>query len=73
MFHTHICQKADLSYKDSTSLKRLRPALRTLLVTRYKADYGNDESIDVSQATTLWREANRIIALLNGLINRGLL
>ncbi|MGH7596129.1 MAG: hypothetical protein ACREOI_07230 [bacterium] len=73
MYRTHICQKADLQYKEKVALTKLRLSYRTLLITRYKADYSLDKDIDVSSAQTLWRYANQFLKLLENLVKRGVL
>lgn len=73
MYLTHICHKANLSYKDRVALSHLRSSFWTLLATRYKADYGPDKEIDLYQARILWRNANRLARLLENLIQRGVL
>jgi uncharacterized protein (UPF0332 family) len=73
MYRTHICQKADLGYKEKTVLLKLRLSFQYLLKTRYKADYGLDKDIDIPVSQSLWRDANRLIKLLENLIKRGVL
>lgn len=73
MYRTHISQKADLGYKERTALIKLLPSFRYLLRTRYKADYGLDNDIDMPVSQALLRDANRIIKLLENLIKRGVL
>jgi hypothetical protein len=73
MYRTHICQKADLGYKEKTALLNLRPSFRYLLKARYKTDYGFDKDIDMPVSQVLWRDANRLIKLLENLIKRGVL
>ncbi len=73
MYRTHICQKAGLSYKDKAALNSLKSGFRTLLITRYKADYGPEKDIDLHHSHKLWREANRLAKLLEHLIQRGAL
>jgi len=73
MYLTHICHKADLSYKDRMALTHLRSSFWTLLTTRYKADYGFDEEIDLHHSRALWRDAKRLIKFLENLIQRGML
>jgi uncharacterized protein (UPF0332 family) len=73
MYHTHVCRKADLGIKEKAALKGLFPIFRTLLETRYLADYGSASNIVLSLAKSHWREANRLVSLLNSLIRRGLL
>ena len=57
MYRTHICQKADLGYKEKNALLKLRPSFRYLLKNRYKADYGFDKDIDIPVSQVLWRDA----------------
>ena len=71
MYQTHICQKADLGYKEKAALTRLRASFQALLVNRRKADYGLDKDVDTLLARTLWRDANRLVKLLENLIHRG--
>jgi uncharacterized protein (UPF0332 family) len=73
MYRTHICQKADLQYKEKVALTKLRLSYRTLLATRYKADYGLDKDVDAPSAQTLWRYANQFVKLLENLADRGVL
>jgi len=73
MYHAHICRKANLGFKEKQALKSLFPIFRTLLETRYLADYGDASNIVLSLALSHWREANRLVSLLNSLIRRGLL
>jgi uncharacterized protein (UPF0332 family) len=73
MYQTHVCKKASLGYKEQLALKNLRLKLRGLLETRYVADYGDPAAVIVSVAQGHWRDANRLVSLLNSLINRGLL
>ena len=73
MYLTHICHKADLNYKDRAALNHLRAGFWTLLSTRYKADYDLDKNIDLHHSRTLWRDANRLVRLLENLIQRGVL
>lgn len=73
MYHTHICKKADLEYKEKRALLDLRQELKGLLETRYRADYGDPTIIVIAVAMGLWRAANRIVGLLQSLIKRGLL
>lgn len=73
MYLTHICQKADLEYKEKVALIRLRPDFWKLLLTRYKADYGPDKTIDLLLSRSLWRDANKMVKLLENLIKRGVL
>jgi uncharacterized protein (UPF0332 family) len=73
MYKTHVCKKANLGDKEQRALKNLKLKLRGLLETRYVADYGDPAAIIVSVAHGHWRDANRLVSLLNSLINRGLL
>jgi uncharacterized protein (UPF0332 family) len=73
MYRTHICQKADLEYKEKRALKSLVLEFRHLLETRYLADYGETTKIDLLLAKSHWRDANRLVNLLHRLIRRGLL
>lgn len=73
MYHTHICQKADLGYKEKVALINLRSGFRNLLIKRYAADYGFDKGIDMALSRILWRDASRLIRLLETLIKRGAL
>lgn len=73
MYRTHICQKTDLQFKEKRVLKSLFPKFRYLLITRYRADYGETTAIDLPLATLLWRDANQLVNLLDRLIRRGLL
>jgi uncharacterized protein (UPF0332 family) len=73
MYQTHVCKKANLGFREQQALKRLFPELRTLMETRYLADYGDSSNIVLSLAITHWREANRLVSLVNSLIRRGLL
>jgi uncharacterized protein (UPF0332 family) len=73
MYHTHVCKKVDLRFREQQALKNLFRKFRTLLGTRYLADYGDSSVIDLSSAHALWRDANRLVSLLNSLIQRGLL
>ena len=73
MYLTHICQKADLEYKEKTALTMLRPAFWNLLLRRYQADYGPDKGIDMFLARSILRDANKLVKLLENLIKRGVL
>jgi len=73
MYQTHVCKKTNLGFREQQALKRLFPKLRTLMETRYLADYGDVSNIVLSLAKSHWREANRLVSLLNSLIRRGLL
>jgi len=73
MYRTHICQKVDLEHKEKQALIHLRLKFRGLLETRYLADYGDTRSINLSRAKLYWRDANRLVKLLNSLVERGLL
>jgi len=74
MYHTHVCKKAGLRFREQQALKRLFPKLRTLMEIRYLADYGDHTTTTAfSSVPSLWRDANRLVSLLNLLIRRGLL
>lgn len=73
MYRTHVCQKADFGYKEKTALLKLRLSFQYLLKIRYKADYGLDKDIDMPVSQAIWRDANRLIKLLENLIKRGVL
>lgn len=73
MYQTHVCKKAGLGFREQQALKRLFSELRILMETRYLADYGDSSNIVLSLAISHWREANRLVSLLNSLIRRGLL
>jgi len=73
MYLTHICQRADLGYKERVALTKLRSNFWNLLLTRYKADYGLDKNIDMHLSQSLWRDANKLVNFLENLIKRGLL
>jgi uncharacterized protein (UPF0332 family) len=73
MYRIHICQKADLGYKEKNALSKRRNGFWALLIKRRDADYGIDRSIDILLARTLWRDSNRLIMLLQSLIERGVL
>jgi len=73
MYRTHICRKADLSYKDRGALNMMSLGFQNLFIARHKADYGLDQSINTLLARTLWRDANRLVRLLENLTKRGVL
>jgi uncharacterized protein (UPF0332 family) len=73
MYQTHVCKKANLGYKEQRTLKGLLPKFYTLLETRYLVDYGDASIFEVSVAESYWRDANRLVSLLNSLIRRGVL
>ena len=73
MYHTHVCKKAGLGFREQQALKNLFRKFRSLLGTRYLADYGDSSGITLPSAQSLWRDANRLFGLLNSLIQRGLL
>lgn len=73
MYRTHLCRKSDMEHKEKNALVMLRADYRTLLITRYKADYHLDEDIDMPSAQNFWRNANRMIKLLENLVKRGVL
>jgi len=73
MYLTHLCHKADLEYKEKAALTKLRPVFWTLLIKRYQADYDFDKSIDMLSSQTLYRDANKLVRLLENLITRGML
>ncbi len=73
MYLTHICQKTVLEYKEKTVLTKLRSAFWNLLLRRYQADYGPDKGIDMLLARSLWRDASKLVKLLEDLIKRGVL
>lgn len=73
MYLTHICQKADLEYKEKAVLTKLRPAFWNLLLRRYQADYGLDKGIDMLLARSICRDANNLVKLLENLVKRGVL
>jgi len=73
MFRIHICQKVDLRHKEKNALLELRNDFWLLLTKRRHADYGIDRGIDLLLAWTLWRDSNRFVALLQNLIERGIL
>jgi uncharacterized protein (UPF0332 family) len=71
MYQTHICKKAKWGFREQQALKRSFHKLRTLLETRYLADYGDPSTVVLSLAQSHWRDANRLVSLLNSLIRRG--
>ncbi len=71
MFQTHVCKKANLGYKEQQALRSLLPKFYTLLETRYLADYGDSATIVLPIAKSYWRDANRLVSLLNSLLRRG--
>jgi len=73
MYRVHICRKVDLGEKEKNALGKLRNDFWLLLINRRNADYGIDRNIDDSLARTLWRNSNRLITLLQNLIERGVL
>jgi uncharacterized protein (UPF0332 family) len=73
MYQTHVCKKANLGYKEQQVLRSLLPKFYTLLETRYLADYGDSATIVLPIAKSSWRDANRLVSLLNSLLRRGLL
>jgi uncharacterized protein (UPF0332 family) len=73
MYQTHVCKKANLGYKEQQALRSLLPKFYTLLETRYLADYGDSATIVLPIAKSYWRDANRLVSLLNSLLRRGLL
>jgi len=73
MYHTHICRRAVLGFKEKQALMSLFLKFHALLETRYLADYGDSSKTVVPVAQSCWRDANRIISLLHSLIRRGLL
>jgi len=74
MYQTHVCKKASLGFRNQRALKRLLPQFRTLMEIRYLADYGDhSKTTAFSSVPSLWRDANRLVSLLNALIRRGLL
>jgi len=73
MYHTHICQKPDLGFKEKVALSSLRLSFRNLLINRAKANYDVDKDIDMALSQGLWREANKLVRLLENLIKRGAL
>jgi uncharacterized protein (UPF0332 family) len=74
MYQTHVCKKTSLGFRERQALKRLFSKLRTLMEIRYLADYGDHSTTTAfSSVPSLWRDANRLVSLLNSLIRRGLL
>ena len=73
MYRIHICQSKGLGYKERVALSSLKPSFGALLDSRYKADYGFDRKIDMSLSHNFWRDANRLIVLLEKLVERGAL
>ena len=73
MYQIHVCKKASLGHKENQALKSLLPKFYGLLETRYLADYGDSSTIILSVAKSNWRDANRLVSLLNSLLQRGLL
>jgi uncharacterized protein (UPF0332 family) len=73
MYRIHICQKADLGYKEKAALHQLRPGFLNLLNTRRRADYGITNDINILFTQILWRDANRLVNLLENLVKRGVL
>jgi uncharacterized protein (UPF0332 family) len=74
MYQTHVCKKANLGFREQQALKHLFPKFRTLMEIRYRADYGDhSKTTAFSSVSSLWRDANRLVSLLNALIRRGLL
>ena len=74
MYQTHVCKKASLGFRNQRALKRLLPQFRTLMEIRYLADYGDhSKTTAFSSVPSLWRDANRLVSLLNALIRTGLL
>lgn len=74
MYQTHVYKKANLGFREQQALKRLFPKLRTLMEIRYLADYGDhSKTTAFSSVPSLWRDANRLVSLLNSLLRRGLL
>jgi len=73
MYRTHICRKTNLNYKDRRALSTLCMGFQNLFIARHKADYGLDQSINTLLARTLWRDANRLVRLLENLTKRGVL
>jgi len=73
MYQIHVCKRASLGYKEQQALKSLLPKLYTLLETRYLADYGDSSTIIPPVVKSHWRDANRLVSLLNSLIRRGVL
>jgi uncharacterized protein (UPF0332 family) len=73
MYRTHICQKTALDHKEKNALISLRSSFRNLLLKRYVADYGFDKGIDMALSQILWRDASRLVRLLENLIKKGAL
>lgn len=73
MYRIHLCQKADLGFKEKQALKNQISNFRALLETRYLADYGIPSKKALNLAKTYWRNANKLVSLLNSLRRRGLL
>ncbi len=73
MYRIHICRKADWGYKEKNALSKLRNGFGLLLINRRDADYGISGNIHASLVRTLWRDSNRLITLLQNLIERGVL
>lgn len=74
MYQTHVCKKANLGFREQQALRHLLSQFRTLMEIRYLADYGDhSKTTAFSSALSLWRDANRLVSLLNTLIRRGLL
>jgi uncharacterized protein (UPF0332 family) len=73
MYRIHICQKADLGFKEKRALKNLIHGFRNLLEMRYRADYASTAIINLPLISSLWRDASRLVNLLNALIKRGML
>lgn len=73
MYRIHICQRADLGFKEKRALKNLIHGFRNLLEMRYRADYGATAIINLPLISSLWRDASRLVNLLNSLIKRGML
>jgi len=73
MYRIHICQKADLGHKERAALHQLRPGFLNLLNTRRNADYGITKDVNILFAQILWRDANRLVNLLENLVKRGVL
>jgi uncharacterized protein (UPF0332 family) len=70
MYRTHICQKADLGFKERQALKGLVLKFRYLHETRTWADYGETTKINLLLAKSHWRNANQLVNLLQRLIKR---
>jgi uncharacterized protein (UPF0332 family) len=73
MYRTHICRKTNLNYKDRRALSTQCLGFQNLFIARHKADYGFHQSINALLARTLWRDANRLVRLLENLMKRGVL